>query len=91
MVTRVSRIRVISLPLALMKPGMFLMLGMTVMDVGLFAGLWYFLSPSINNLSIPLFAILFTTIGAVFMGAGYIAEQIVNALSDRVKTTSKSG
>ena len=70
-----------------MKPGIFLMIGLVIMDIGLFASFWYWLSPSVpnTNLSIPLFAILFTIIGAVFMGAGYIADQIVTALGRSAK------
>jgi len=73
-----------------MKPGIFLLLGLVILDVGLFASLWYWLTPSVptTNLSIPLFATLFTTIGAVFMAAGYIADQVVTALGRTPKPQS---
>jgi len=65
-----------------LKPGIFLLIRLFILDVGLFASIWYWLTPTVptTNLSIPLFAILFTTIGAVFMAAGYIADQVVTAL-----------
>jgi hypothetical protein len=65
-----------------MKPGIFLLIGLVILDVGLFASIWYWLTPSVptTSLAIPLFAIVFTTVGAVFMGAGYIADQVVTAL-----------
>jgi len=73
-----------------MKPGIFLLIGLVILDVGLFASLWYWLTPSVptTGLAIPLFAILFTAIGAVFMAAGYIADQVVTALGRTPKPQS---
>jgi hypothetical protein len=66
------------------------LIGLVILDAGLFAAIWYWLTPSVptTSLAIPLFAIVFTTVGAVFMGAGYIADQVVTALGRPQKPQS---